>query len=165
MDETQEDRYNAGHIEYDAIDLLPMGKMHTGLGAYALGDCSAQTALDLGGGSGLHARTAIDQGATRVDVVDLSPGMMENGIKNEARLDRQDRIRWYEGDISKPLDKLPLDEGYDVVMVNWTFDHAESLEALEAMWENTSKYTKPGGKLISIRMTSEYGVDRGDDSS
>ena len=155
MSKTQEESYNAGHVEYDALDLLPMGFFHTQLGAYALGDCTGMTILDLGGGSGLHARTAIDQGATRVDVVDLSPGMMANGISNEARLGREDRIRWYEGDISKPLDKLPLSEGYDVTMVNWTFDHAESVQALEAMWENTSAYTKPGGKLISIRMTSE----------
>lgn len=156
MTTTQEEKYNTEHIEYDALDLLPMGRLHTQLGAHALGDCTGKTALDLGGGSGLHARTAVDQGAVRVDVVDLSSGMMENGIKNEARLGRKDRVRWYEADISKSLEKLPLDDGYDIVMVNWTFDHAESVAALEAMWDNVSKYTKSGGKLISIRMTSKY---------
>ena len=155
MAKTQEQKYNDEHIEYDGIDLLPMGYMHTALGAYALGDCTGQTVLDLGGGSGLHARTAVDQGAARVDVVDLSKGMIENGIANEGKLGRRDRIRWYEGDISKSLGGIPLDEAYDVTMVHWTFDHAESMEALEGMWGNVRRYTKVGGRLISIRMTSE----------
>ena len=55
--------------------------------------------------------------------------------------------------MSEPFTDLPLEkEGYDVVMVNWTFDHAETDEMLESMWRTTSSFTKSGGKLISIRM-------------
>lgn len=155
MATTQEQSYNAGHVENDALYLLPMSIMHTSLGAYALGDCIGKNPLDLGEGSGLDARTAIDQGASRVDVADLSPGMMENGIKNKGRLGRKDRIRRLEGDISEPTGQLPLDDGYDVVMMNWTDDRAEILGALEVMWDNVARYTKSAGKLINIRMTTE----------
>lgn len=39
-------------------------------------------------------------------------------------------------------------------MVNWTFDHAETIAELEEMWSNTARCTKKGGQLISIRMAS-----------
>lgn len=46
--------------------------------------------LDLGGGSGLHARQAVDRGATHVDIVDVSPAMLEEGKSTSARLGRPD---------------------------------------------------------------------------
>jgi SAM-dependent methyltransferase len=51
-----------------------------------LGDCTGLKVLDVGGGSGLHARKAIDAGATVVDVVDISPEMMRAGQEIETSL-------------------------------------------------------------------------------
>lgn len=82
--------------------------------------------------------------------------MLEDGKSIGANLGRKDPITWLTSDISKPLDHLPLKQSYDVVLVGWTFDHAESNAQLEAMWENASRYARPGGKLINIRMANPH---------
>jgi ubiquinone/menaquinone biosynthesis C-methylase UbiE len=153
------DEYNTIASQYSAIDLLPAGSLYQQQVEHALGpDSTGKAVLDLGGGSGLHARKAVDRNAAIVDVVDISSGMIEMGQAIGRSLGRAtDRIRWFLGDVSKPLDELALKEdGYDVVMVNWTFDHAENMEQLEGMWANVSRYCKPGGKLINIRISNVY---------
>ena len=148
--------------QYEAIENLPGSTLYQQLVEHALGsDCSGLTVLDLGGGMGLHARKAIDRGAAFVDNVDNSPKMIEFGKAIDERLGRaKDRIRWFLGDISEPLERSaesPLDEdGYDIVMVNWTFEHAETMKELEAMWANSAAFCKPGGKFISIRMANPW---------
>ncbi|PQE12709.1 Ubiquinone menaquinone biosynthesis C-methyltransferase protein [Rutstroemia sp. NJR-2017a BBW] len=118
----------------------------------ALGDCTGLEVLDLGGGTGLHARQAIDLGATSVDIVDISPGMLKIAQDIENSLGRKDVIRFFEADVSKPLLDLPLrEDGYDLVMGNWIFDCAETMEVLEGMFQNIVKYLKPGGRFIGIR--------------
>ena len=150
----EKDQYDGFASLYDAIEELPQSSMYQELVEAALGDCSGKTVLDLGGGSGLHARKAVDRGAKIVDNVDISPGMLDMGKATESKLGREGRIRWFVGDMTKPLDHLPLERQYDIVMVNWTFDHAETIDELEMMWQNTADYTKKGGKLISIRMAN-----------
>ena len=165
----EKDQYNELAALYDAIEELPQSLLYRDMVESALGDCTGKTVLDLGGGVGLHARKAIDLGAKLVDVVDVSTGMLDYGKGEDAKFGHEGRIRWLAGDISKPLDDLPLEKSYDITMVNWTFDHAETIDELETMWRNTSVYTKPGGKLISIRMTDpkatksgKYGVSFSD---
>lgn len=123
--------------------------METQLLKSALGDCTRLTVLDLGGGTGVRARQILDAGATSVDVVDLTPGMMRVGQDLEASLDRS-KINWYEGDATKPLDHLPLQQ-YDLVMVNWLLDHAANQECLEAMWQNATSNLKSGGRFVGVR--------------
>jgi hypothetical protein len=56
--------------------------------------------------------------------------MLEVGIEIEQKLGREGKIRWFEADASKAMHHLPLmPEGYDIVMCNWLFDHAETDEA------------------------------------
>jgi SAM-dependent methyltransferase len=106
----------------------------------------------LGGGTGLHARQAIELGATAVDLVDISPGMLKIGQELEESLGRKNAMRFFEADVSKPLHHLPLQEnGYDIVMGNWIFGFAETMEVLEGMFRNIVKYLKPGGRFIGIR--------------
>ncbi|KAI1811538.1 S-adenosyl-L-methionine-dependent methyltransferase [Poronia punctata] len=106
--------------------------------------------LDLGGGTGLKARMALDAGAAAVDVVDLSAEMMSQGQVIEAELDRH-AVRWFEADISQPLTHLSLRPQYDVVMANWVFDHVDNIETLEGMWRNIATYLKPGGLFLGVR--------------
>ena len=139
------------HAEtYSGYNILPAGRLESAIIKSALGDCTGLKVLDLGGGSGIHAREAIDAGAQRVDIVDISLEMMQIATDTEKSLGRDGRLRTFEGDVSKPIDHLPL-ETYDVVMANWVFDHAGSIETLEGMWQNISKYLKPGAKFIGIR--------------
>ncbi|GAB7331593.1 hypothetical protein MBLNU13_g02972t1 [Cladosporium sp. NU13] len=139
---------------YASYDSLPLAKLEHELVTKAIGDCTGLTVLDLGGGNGQYARKAIELGAELVDVVDISPAMLEVGIEIEQELVREGKIRWLEADASKAMHNLPLmPDGYDVVMCNWLFDHAETDDDLETMWQNAATQLKPGGKLVNIRST------------
>ena len=152
MADHERDQYNEVAAIYDALEALPQAGLWREIVEYALEDCTGKTVLDLGGGTGLHARKAVDLGASTVDVVDISKGMMDFGESIEAKLGGNDKIRWFVGDMSEDLSGLPLDNQYDIVMVCWTFDHADTIPMLERMWENTAKHTKKGGKLVCIKM-------------
>lgn len=150
----EKDQYDVLAATYNAIEKLPQSALYQEDVKRALGDCSGKTILDLGGGTGLHARNALALGAKLVDVIDISPAMLEIGKNMPGS---SPRLRWLVGDISKPLSSQNLaleKEGYDITMVNWTFDHAETIDELEEMWQNSATYTKLGGKLISIRMAN-----------
>ena len=149
----EKDQYDALAATYNAIEDLPQSALYQEDVKRALGDCTGKTVLDLGGGTGLHARNALALGAKLVDVVDISSAMLEIGKNMDVS---ETRLRWLVGDISKPLAEqdLALEDRYDITMVNWTFDHAETVAELEEMWRNTAAYTKRGGKLISIRMAN-----------
>lgn len=54
----------------------PMARLEVELFTSALGHPEGAVILDLGGGSGLKARQALDAGAKSVDVVDFSREMM-----------------------------------------------------------------------------------------
>ena len=55
--------------------------------------------------------------------------MLALGIEAEEKLGREGRIRWFEADATKTLDRVPLvPGGYDIVMCNWLFDHATTGE-------------------------------------
>ncbi|KAI9170627.1 Malonyl-[acyl-carrier protein] O-methyltransferase [Paramyrothecium foliicola] len=144
--------YGKTATEYTSLSDLPQGVLEAQLIEQAIGDATGLLVLDIGGGSAVHARQAIDAGAKRVDIVDISPEMMKVGQEIESSLGRQDRIRFYEADVSKPLDQVPLEQQYDIVMANWVFDHAGTVETLEGMWQNIGTYLKPGGKFLGIRV-------------
>ena len=137
----------------DYATQFPFAKIETELFRAALGDCAGLTVLDLGGGSGLKAREAVDAGAASVDVVDISVEMMRAGQEVETPLGREGRvISWHTGNIAQPLTHLPLRPSYDLVLVGWTFDHAHDLTEYEGMWRNAAAYLKPGGRFIGIRV-------------
>lgn len=150
-------QYDEFASKYDSVVDLPCCILEGELVRIALGDCAGLTVLDLGGGSGIHARRAIDAGAAIVDVFDISAEMLRMGQDFETRAGRQDRIRWFKADATKPLSEqtergsLPL-EGYDIVMVNWTLDNATSTSGLTGMWENVLSNMKPGGRFLGLRL-------------
>lgn len=154
-------------VVYNDESSLPCGQIESQLVKIALGDCTGLDILDLGGGTGIHAREAIELGAVNLDLVDISPGMIKVAEGVERSLDRN-IIRFFEADISKPLSHLPLREGgYDVVMANWVFDHASSIDMLEGMFRNIVTYMKPGGRFVGVRIAgggyfsgdvSRYGI-------
>jgi ubiquinone/menaquinone biosynthesis C-methylase UbiE len=125
----------------------------------ALGDLTGLTVLDLGGGTGIHARRAIEQGAVAVDLVDVSPGMIKVAEDVEKSLGRN-IIRVFEADVAKPLSHLPLrPEGYDVVMANWVLDFAEASDVLEAMFRNVVDHLKNGGLFVGVRVANPYSAN------
>jgi len=152
-------QYDTFAPKYTAYSDLPMARLEAQLIQRALGDLTGQTVLDLGGGSGSHARRAVDAGATLVDVVDISEAMLQEGRAISAQAGRTDqgRIRWHVGDAAKPLAEqgvgvVGLEAQYDVAMANWVFDHALSVDDLRGMWENLAAYTKPGGRFVGVRV-------------
>ncbi|KAK0666522.1 S-adenosyl-L-methionine-dependent methyltransferase [Cercophora samala] len=140
---------------YLTVDQLPCSQLEAQLIASALGDCTSLSILDLAGGTGFHARRAVvAANAARVDVVDISPEMLRLGQANTVEqlgIELAKRLRWFEGDLTRPLDIAELQHNYDIVMVNWLFDHAGSMDDLRQMWENIVRYIKPGGKFIGVR--------------
>lgn len=151
-------QYEAFAPKYDAVENTPLYKLESALIQSALGDCNDLRVLDVGGGSGLHAREAIAAGATKVDLVDISLSMMESGKTIEASLGRTESIAWHEADVSRPLSTQDISASllgpgeYDVVMVNWTFDHAATLDDLKGMWANVAFYLKPSGRFLGVRV-------------
>lgn len=151
--------YNIAAAGYNDFGSLPGGQLESQLIKIALGDCAGLAILDLGGGTGVHAREAIELGAASVDLVDLSPGMLEISQKIEKSLGREKVMRFFEADVSKPLSHLPLREnGYDVVMGNWIFSYADSMELLEGMFQNIVDYLKPGGRFVGVRDANPKGA-------
>ncbi|XXG95440.1 hypothetical protein Hte_001702 [Hypoxylon texense] len=140
---------------YNDYGLLPLGRLESQLIEQALGDCTGLSILDLGGGTGLHAREAINLGASRVDIVDISGEMLKIGQQETEKSlspEAKDKIRFFEADVSKPLDHLALPRGgYDVVMGNWIFSSAGSMEVLEGIFRNIAAYLKPGGRFVGVR--------------
>ncbi|RMZ85698.1 hypothetical protein DV736_g6553, partial [Chaetothyriales sp. CBS 134916] len=162
--DTVKDHYKDIAAQYDGLEALPHSRLAQELVQYALGDCTGQVILDVGGGSGLHARNAIANGAARVDNIDLSQEMLHNCDAAEEREGRKpgERVVCFAGDATRPLDHLALpgrsdSRGlYDVVMVIWTFDHASSISELEGMWRNVAQHCRPHGKVVSIRITNPW---------
>lgn len=80
------------------------------------------------------------------------------GQKIEENLGRGNKLlQWFEADASRPEDlaRLPLrykEQGYDMVMANWLFDHSGSMEVLDGMMRSCMVYLKPGGRFISTRL-------------
>ncbi|KAK5131987.1 hypothetical protein LTR08_000407 [Meristemomyces frigidus] len=155
MATAEKTQYEAVATQYNSLEDLPHAQLEKQLVTAAIGDCTNLKVLDIGGGSGLHARKAVDAGATVVDVVDVSPSMLQVGQAIEARLGRPDKIRWHVGDATQAFSHLPLESGgYDVVMANWVFDHATTRAELHDMWANVCAHIKPRGKLVNIRVTN-----------
>lgn len=145
---------------YNDFGSLPLGQLESQLIKTALGDCTDATILDLGGGTGVHAREAVELGALAVDIVDISPEMLRIGEDIERSLGHG-VIRFMEADVSKSLKHLPLrEEGYDVVMANWIFSNTGSRDDLEGMFRNSAHYLKPGGRFVSIRDEGRRDVER-----
>ncbi|KXJ86452.1 S-adenosyl-L-methionine-dependent methyltransferase [Microdochium bolleyi] len=164
-DQAQHD-YDASATKYGDYTTLPSGILEAQLVAVALGDCTGLKVLDLGGGSGVHARRAIGLGAQLVDVVDISEGMLEVGRDAERRLEdaspggtlldsgrKRGRIRYLQADVAQSLSHLPLlgAGGYDVVMGNWIFSFADTLAMVGSILANITTYLRPGGRFVCVR--------------
>ncbi|KAI6383226.1 hypothetical protein MCOR25_000147 [Pyricularia grisea] len=144
--------YDSLATKYEDYASLPSGKLESQLIKIALGDCSGLSILDLAGGSGIHAREAVELGAVRVDVVDISSGMLAIGAEHEASLGREGVIRYLLGNATQPLSHLGLAEkSYDLVMGNWVFSFADSLEMVEGVFRNITAHLKPGGRFVGVR--------------
>jgi len=149
-------QYDDVATEYKSYDDLPMARLEAELIRTALGDCTGLAVLDLGGGSGTHARQAVKAGARLVDVADISEAMMQIGKDIASLTDEPNHIRWHVADASRPLvdqdvHLLPPAQ-YDLVMANWVFDHAHTEHDLRGMWRNIATHLKPGGRFVGIRV-------------
>ncbi|KAG8160566.1 hypothetical protein KVR01_010102 [Diaporthe batatas] len=160
--------YNSQASDYETFTITtPIGRLETELYLTALSDPNGLSILDLGGGTGLRAREAVERGASLVDVVDISAEMLHVGKEEAVKLGVGDRIRWFEADVSQSLSHLDLKESYDIVQANWVLDHAGTVEVLDRMLTTATAYLKPGGRFICVHIvnprsrnlkTKKYGV-------
>ncbi|EME88468.1 uncharacterized protein MYCFIDRAFT_209819 [Pseudocercospora fijiensis CIRAD86] len=91
-------------------------------------DFNGLDVLDLGTGTALRARDALNAGARHVDAVDISAEMIGHGTQYEKSINRN-KITWHVADVSKSLDHLGLKQ-YDWVIANGIFDHATDAKGL-----------------------------------
>lgn len=144
--------YNKVAALYSQYEDLPTARLEIAGVRAALGDCDGLCILDLGGGTGIHARTAIDAGASRVDVVDISEGMLRVG---QSKHHFPDHIFWHVGDGTRPLEAQGLGilppGSYDIVMGNWVMDSAGTDDGLRGLWRNIASYLKVDGRFVGVR--------------
>ncbi|POS72393.1 hypothetical protein DHEL01_v209214 [Diaporthe helianthi] len=162
------DEYNAQASDYETFTVTtPIGRLETELYLTALGDPNGLSVLDLGGGTGLRARQAVERGASLVDVVDISAEMLFVGKEAASTLGVGDRVRWFEADVSQSLRHLDLKDSYDIVQANWVLDYVGTPEVLDRILTTAVKYLRPGGRFIcvhvanpksSILKSNKYGV-------
>jgi ubiquinone/menaquinone biosynthesis C-methylase UbiE len=147
-----EREYDAAAEAYGNYSTLPSGRLESQLVQIALGDCRGMRILDLGGGSGVHARKAVELGAVQVDVIDISTGMLSIGAAHEKTIGRENVMRYIHGDASQSLSHLGLAaNSYDIIMGNWIFSFADSIDMVQAIFRNIMAYLKPGGRFIGAR--------------
>ncbi|KPI35196.1 uncharacterized protein AB675_10137 [Cyphellophora attinorum] len=149
-----QNNYDDNARAYNQFLATPLGTLEAQLFELCIPPCKDCDVLDLGGGTGLGARDAINAGARHVDVIDISPEMMRQGQDYERSIGRSDAIDWHQADVSQSLDRQ-LDVGrlgpYDMVIANGIFDHAQSKAELRAMWANAARFLKPGGRVVANR--------------
>ena len=78
-----QDNYDKNADAYDQFITTPLGTLEQQLFNLSIKDCDGLKVLDLGGGTGLRARDALNAGARVVDVVDISREMMRRGQEYE----------------------------------------------------------------------------------
>jgi release factor glutamine methyltransferase len=79
--------------------------------------------LDVGTGSGAIACAIAAEGGARVDATDVSSDALEVARENARRLGLIDRVRFYHGDLAKPV----RNERYDVIVANLPYVPAADL--------------------------------------
>jgi len=77
-------QYDTFAPKYTTYSDLAMARLEAELIRRGLGDLTGLKVLDLGGGSGSHARRAVEAGAALVDVADISEAMLQEGRDIEA---------------------------------------------------------------------------------
>ena len=145
-----QETYDNNADAYSQFLETPLGTLEQELFDLCITDCTDFHVLDVGGGTGLRARDALEVGARAVDVVDISPEMMRQGQQAFSTSIHREKITWHQGDASQSLSHLNLGP-YDMVIANGIFDHACRIEELEAMWSNAAAYLKPGGRVVANR--------------
>jgi len=119
------DGYDLWSGTYDAYD-NPLVKLESPVVAATLGDVSGLRILDVGCGTGRHAKRLAEVGAW-VTGIDFSAGMLAR-----ARTKASDRVRFVVGDLHH---RLPFQEGeFDRVICCLVFDHIRDVaEVLSEM--------------------------------
>jgi len=108
----------------------------------AVGEVRGQAVLDLGCGTGRHARWLAAAGAS-VTAVDFSQGMLEEARKNSGAA----AIRFIEHDLRTPL---PFSaRAFDLVVSGLVLEH---LEDLLAFFREARRVLRPGGRAVISEM-------------
>jgi malonyl-CoA O-methyltransferase len=100
-----------------------------------LPDLKGKSVLDAGCGTGRFCVIALEQGATSVKGMDLSPKMIEEAKKNCPRAEFE----------CADLSKTDLIEKYDVIICGLVLGHIENVEPV---LKNFVSALKPGGHVL-----------------
>ncbi len=111
-----------------------------------LPDLAGREVVDLGCGYGAFARWAVEQGATRVDALDLSRSMLDRARE---LTDTAAAIRWTRADLAEvDLPEASYDVAYSALAVHYLADLARFVAQVHGA-------LRPGGVLV---LTTEHPV-------
>ena len=113
-------------------------------------DLACKPVLDLACGEGFYTRLLRQKGAGRAVGVDLSAGMINLALEEEAR--RPLGIDYLHRDVKK----LYLNETFDLVFAAYLLNYAQTKEELIEMCQAIAKHLKPGGRFVSINLYPDY---------
>ena len=108
-----------------------------------IGDPLGMAALDVACGEGFYTRVLRQQGAARVKGVDLSQGMIDLALRQEAQL--RQGIDYVVGDARG----LPDDE-FDIVVAAYLLNYSRSRDELQLMCDGIARSLNPGGRFVTV---------------
>src|SRR5262245_45994903 len=115
----------------------------------AVGPVRGLRVLDVACGDGYYSRQLRDAGAEMVGV-DKSQEMIRLAEAEESRAPRG--IRYEVADAAN-LDTLVARTGltgFDLVVAQWLFDYADTLDTLRAMCASLGRVVRPGGRFVHL---------------
>lgn len=124
-----------------------------------MGDVAGKSVLDLACGEGHYTRRVKQRGAGRMVGVDISQGMIDLALKQEAA--RPLGIEY----VTEDAKKLSLPEKFDLVIASYLINYAENEAELAAMAAGIARHLKPGGRFVTVnnnpgQPVATYGSER-----
>jgi len=114
------------------------------------GEIEGRSVLDLACGSGYYGREFLRHGAGRAHGVDQSQGMIDYARALSA--DGGDGMTFEVHDVTA----MPATTEYDIVLAAYLFNYAQSLQALQQMFESVIPHVKRGGRLVVQTLNPEF---------
>lgn len=109
-----------------------------------VGNPSGQSVLDVACGEGFYTRLLRRKGAARAAGVDISEGMVQLGLKQEAAHGLG--IEYSVGDARD----LAFEGEFDLAVAAYLLNYAPDRQELERMCRGVARALKPGGRFVTV---------------
>jgi 2-polyprenyl-3-methyl-5-hydroxy-6-metoxy-1,4-benzoquinol methylase len=137
--------------EYKLSKLQPWRKLVEAHTFFKLvGDLANQSILDLACGDGFYTRQLKLRGASTVEGVDISKGMIELARASEEEYPLG--VNYHIEDVLQ----LKLNKKYDLITASYLLNYAKNSEELTQFGKVIAEHLNPGGRFITINSNPDY---------